>query len=246
MKIFSWIGRHRWLALFIGTGLTCMSCPIWILVAPINARINRKSSAWYSPDPPSARAGAAQPILQLESHTCGLLTLSAAYTLYDLQLEEKNLRYRLGVDVPANPLDSSSTGTLHPDLLRVLVQDGFTYEMPSPFLDADVRLRNHLQTGNVALILIRRRETGGLHWVLADALDGDSLRIVDSLQTLPVTEPIADYFNHRVLSAILIKPNPSFPDPLGSGPAVAQAHGDGAAEMVRVKQRLDRFEEADN
>lgn len=240
-----WVLRHPWITSIV-LAVLIVTCLFGMLIAMIANRVSAKSSAEHARIAPSTRSGEGQPILQLESHTCGLLTLSAAYTLYDLQPEEKNLRYRLGVDVPANPLDSSSTGTLHPDLLRVLVQDGFTYEMPSPFLDADVRLRNHLQTGNVALILIRRRETGGLHWVLADALDGDSLRIVDSLQTLPVTEPIADYFNHRVLSAILIKPNPSFPDPLGSGPAVAQAHRDGAAEMVRVKQRLDRFEEADN
>ncbi|GEM_PF-2290012 len=246
MKVFSWIGRHPWISVLTVAGFACLSCPVMILVVLINARMSGKSAAWHSPDPPSARAGDGQPILQLESHTCGLLSLSAAYALYDLPPDDKNLRYRLGVDVPANPLDSSSTGTLHPDLLRVLVQDGFTYEMPSPFLDADVRLRNHLQTSNVALILIRRRETGGLHWVLADAMSGDNLRIVDSLQTHPVSEPIAVYFDQCVLSVILIKPNPSFPDPLGSGPAVTQAHRDGAAELVRVKQRLDRLNELDN
>jgi hypothetical protein len=186
---------------------------------------------------PRARSGSGRPILQLESHTCGLLSLSAAYALYGLSPEDKNLRFRLGVDVPANPLDSTSTGALHPDLLRVLVQDGFGYEMPLPLADGDASLRAHLQTGDVALVLIRRRETGGLHWVLADSCNGVNIRIVDSLRESPGDEPLAAYLNECILSIVLIHPAPT----VGAQPDLRQAHRDGAAELIRVKQRLDRL-----
>lgn len=196
-----------------------------------------KTEAWRSPALPAARSGDGEPILQLESHTCGLLSLSAAYALYGLSPEEKNLRYRLGVDVPASPIDSTSTGTLHPDLLRVLVQDGFTYAMPSVSADGREAMAAHLQGGDVALLLIRRRETGGLHWVLCDAIEGGNLRIVDSLQPKPTVEPLDAYMNECLLSIVLI-----WPAEAGAEADVRQAHRDGAAELVRVKRRLDELE----
>jgi len=234
------IVRHPWLTALAVFLLVCLGCcliPVWI----VGSLVSAKSSAPRSFDTPSPRRGNAQPIPQLENHTCGLLALSAAYHLYGLSPESKNLRYRLGVDVLANPLDSDSQGTLHPDLLRVLVQDGFAYEMPSPIPDSGVdALRQHLESGEVALLLIRRRETGGLHWVLADDGAEGFLRIVDSLRPGPTREPLGRYADECILSMILIRPGPS-----GGGPEVRDAHADGAAEMLRIKDRLDRLMQRD-
>ena len=62
---------------------------------------------------------------QTEPHTCGLHSLRSIYRAYGLNPDEHELRERLGVDTPANPADPTSTGTLQPDISRVLAQDGF-------------------------------------------------------------------------------------------------------------------------
>lgn len=230
-----WLLRHPWMTA-IGAVILLITCPAAIMITLITSRVGGKTDAWRSPALPAARGGDGEPIPQLESHTCGLLSLSAAYALYGLSPEEKNLRYRLGVDVPASPIDSTSTGTLHPDLLRVLVQDGFDCSMPAVAAGGREALMAHLQGGDAALLLIRRRETGGLHWVLCDAIEGGNLRIVDSLQPKPTVEPLDAYLAECVLSIILIRPAES-----GAEADIHQAHREGAAEMIRVKQRLDEL-----
>lgn len=237
LHVLRTIRRYPRLSILAGVTLLGAAGVILVIAGLLTHRIGAKSDAWRSPSLPAARAGSGQPILQLESHTCGLLSLSAAYALYGLAPDDKNLRFRLGVDVPANPIDSTSTGTLHPDLLRVLVQDGFAYEMPDPLVDGDTRLVAHLQTGDIALILICRRETGGLHWVLCDGIDDDQLRIVDSLSERPRGESITAYMSECVLSVILIEPTSAG----SNSPDLGRAHREGAAELVRVGQRLDRL-----
>lgn len=183
---------------------------------------------------PERIAGVATPILQFEKHTCGLLALSAAYRMYGLEPADENLRTRLGVDLPANPLDSTSTGTLHPDLLRVLVQDGFEYALQDPARGTE-SLRAHLSKGNVALLLIARRQNGNLHWVLADACRDDQLRIADSLEAQAYHEPLVAFTETCVLSIVAIRPSRIS----GEGD-VEQAHIDGLAELNRVRARLGR------
>jgi hypothetical protein len=210
-------------ALFIGLAS--------IVVSNVPAKMDALH-AQTQPAQPARTDDAATPILQFESHTCGLLTLSAAYRVYGLSPREENLRLRLGVDNPANPLDSTSTGTLHPDLLRVLMQDGFAYSLLEP--PREVReLRSHLDGGDVALFLIARRQNGNLHWVLTDGCEGDHLRIVDSLAAEAYEEPVADFLETCVLSIVAIKP--------AAGDAEANldaAHVEGLAELARVQRRL--------
>ena len=174
-----------------------------VIAVYIGPRVSGKRNAPRSMALPMARSGDAVPILQLEDHTCGFLALSAAYTVYGLSPEAKNLRYRLGVDTAAHPFDATSTGTLHPDLLRVLVQDGFSYALIDPGDDsASDLLTAHLGSANLALVLIKRRETGGLHWVLADGETDGKIRIVDSLAERVYEENIRAYLRESVLSIV--------------------------------------------
>ena len=120
-------------------------------------------------------------------------------------------------------------------------QDGFAIEAIDPDgPDAAARLVAHLGTGDLALLLIRRRQTGGLHWVVADktmATDGeavDSLRIIDSLASFPYPEELDGFLTRQVLSIIAIRP--------ANGERrendVTNAHAAGLAEMKRVYARM--------
>jgi len=215
------------LALFV-TAALAIALGAWV----VSSRITRKSSIPHPAGLPNRTGDAADPILQLESHTCGLLALSAAYRSYGLSPEAEQLRERLGVDVPASPLDETSTGTLHPDLLRVLTQDGFFWEcvpLENP-PDAARRLEAHLRDGNVALVLIARRETGGLHWVLTDAADERGLRVVDSLRSEAANEPVSEFLS-RAISIIALQPA------YGAAPEQTDAHAEGVREMLRARSR---------
>lgn len=194
-------------------------------------RVGGKSSAPHDDRSPRRTGLHAEPILQLENHTCGLLSLSAAYVAYGLSPEAENLRFRLGTDREAVPGDSTTTGTLHPDLLRVLAQDGFGYDLIDPTSsDANVRLRGHVEGGNVALLLIARRQNGALHWVMSDTMELGSLRVVDSLLSEPVTEDVEVFLRDCVLSIIAIRPE--------GDASITRAHADGIAEMARVRERM--------
>ena len=152
---------------------------------------------------------------------------------YGLSPESENLRYRLGVDRPANPLDSTSTGTLHPDIFRVLSQDKFAYEVLDPAHSETISwLRKHLSGGDAALILIARRENGNLHWIMTDGFDGADLRIVDSLHESAYTEPLGEFLRDFVLSIITIKPNSN------SMPPKTDPYSDGLDELKRVRKRI--------
>jgi hypothetical protein len=215
--------------LLVGGVIFIVSLPLIVL-----ANLPRKSDAPHAFVRPERLDGAAAPILQFEKHTCGLLALSAAYRIYGLTPADENLRTRLGVDLPANPLDSTSTGTLHPDLLRVLVQDGFGYALPDP-AQGPAPLRSHISEGNVALLLIARRQNGNLHWVLTDACGDEQLRIVDSLEAEAYHEPLVEFTATCVLSIVTIEPARG-----GTDGDVEQAHIDGLAELNRVRGRLGR------
>lgn len=200
----------------------------------VSTRVIGKDSAPRSADLARDRTADALPIPQLENHTCGLLSLSAAYKVFGLSPEDKNLRFRLGVDVAAQPLDSTSTGTLHPDLFRVLLQDGFAYELidPSPNGALD-HLLKHLGDREVALTLIRRPESGGLHWVLIDSVSVEGLRVVDSLKPEPTNESAGAFLRECVLSLVVIRPAGA--EASGN---LARANREGLDEMRRVRARL--------
>lgn len=229
--------RMRARRIIAWSGATAVAATVLVcggVGAAITARVGGKAGAPRSATFPQPRLADPEPILQLEDHTCGLLSLSSAYRAYGLSPEAKNLRFRLGVDRTAHPFDAESTGTLHPDLLRVLVQDGFRYHLLNPRRDdaADL-LDAHLDSGNLALLLIRRRENGGLHWVLTDRLEQDALRIVDSLREDVYTEPGGEFIRDHVLSVIAVAPDGS-----RNEAALSDAHADGLAEMNRVRRRL--------
>ena len=183
------------------------------------------------------------PEVQLESDTCGLHTLRAIYRAYGVDPDQENLRTRLGLDVPSNPLDSETTGTLQLDMSRVLVQDGFTFE----FLDfsaegAHLRLSSHLMSNNMAAVLIRRRQNGNLHWVALRAESDSSATVLDSLSEQPYSEPLEDYVKNYMLSAILISPAENGQDL----PSVELAQHRGAYDMLqtvwRYRQLSSSFE----
>ncbi len=227
-----------WLAIGVGAFTMLFVVAAGLTLMYVLPRVSSKTNAPYEPGGPSVRQGDATPILQLESHTCGLLSLSAAYEIYGLSPDAKNLRFRLGVDRVAHPFDETSTGTLHPDLFRVLAQDQFRWTLIDPDAeDAATRLARHVDRGNVALLLIARRQNGRLHWVLTDGREGGALRIVDSLAAAPYPEPIDDFVGEFVLSIVALEPADR------ELPTSTAAHAEGLAEMARVSERMNAASE---
>jgi ABC-type bacteriocin/lantibiotic exporter with double-glycine peptidase domain len=151
---------------------------------------------------PAAMPGPIRPERQTEPHTCGLHAIGASYTAYGVDPGAARLRFRLGVDKPATNFDPESLGTIHPDILRVLGQDGFEATMVGPSGAAE-RIRTHLKDGHPVLALVR---VNTLHWLVLAGLDGDELAVVDSLAEEPYREPFDAYVRDRVLSAILVRP----------------------------------------
>lgn len=146
----------------------------------------------------------AEPERQTESHTCGLHALSSLYRAYGLDPERLRLRFRIGVDKPVSNLMPDSLGTIHPDIVRVLEQDGFTSEIVRPSAeDARARLADHLDRGHFALVLIRVNE---LHWVLFTGREGSEVEVCDSLEAENYRVSFEKYLAERVYSVVLIEP----------------------------------------
>lgn len=164
-------------------------------------------SAKYSsagPAQPFLWANRAIPDRQTEPHTCGFHALSSVYRAYGLDPERLRLRFRIGVDKPVNNLLPDSLGTIHPDMLRVLRQDGFdTQIVRASDSDASVRLRNHLDDDQLAVALIRVKE---LHWVVLASRHDDEVVVCDSLHEHTYEEPLEPYLRERVYSLLLISP----------------------------------------
>jgi hypothetical protein len=108
------------------------------------------------------------------------------------------------VDKPLSNLLPDSRGSIHPDMMRVLRQDGFESEVLQPWSkDAEGRLEAHLKGGHVAAALIRIND---LHWVaLSQGADG-MLRVCDSLVEEPYEVPLEGYLRDRIYSLLLIRP----------------------------------------
>jgi hypothetical protein len=144
--------------------------------------------------------------VQVEADTCGLHALNTVYRAYGLDPAAERLRARLGVDIDALVWLPGSTGTLQPDVCMVLAQDHFhTRTLRPGDVDAWDALRGHLATGHPALLLIRRRETDGLHWVVATEAKMDGIWIVDSLAADAYAEP-REFLAERVVSIIAMQP----------------------------------------
>lgn len=200
-----------------------------LIIGLISMGVRSKSSAPRSPDLPQSPTADAVPIGQFESHTCGFLALSSAYRVYGLSPEDKNIRFRLGVDRLANPFDDTTQGTLHPDLFRVLAQDGFAFRTIDPSADrAESGITDHLNNDDLLLLLIQRRENRALHWVLADHVEQGLIRVVDSLASDPYMEPLDEFLECCVISVIPISIAESEDDG-------ARPHQRGIAEMNRAR-----------
>lgn len=164
---------------------------------------------------------------QAEAHTCGYHAASTIYKAYGLDVSERRLRARLGVDNKSLLYDSSSTGCLHPDIYRALDQDGFD----AAALDLDsasdsASLKSHLEAGGLALALIHRHDSGVMHWVVLGAMSGSEVNILDPLESEIQSAPYQEYWEDRLLSVIKVQPRAGEPAPLW------KLHLRGASDMI--------------
>lgn len=204
----------------------------------LTGRVRRKEELEHVEVAPSPARELGAPELQLEDHTCGLHALRLVYRAHGLDPDEERLRERLGVDTPAIPKAPSTTGTLHPDLLRVLRQDHFDTAFIDPDIDgAAPRLESLLTTplasAPVLLLVDLGNET--LHWVAGARSDrAGHVRVWDSLVREPYDEPLEAYLRERVLSIVSVKPHARVDvEPL------EPVYAEGLAEMWRVARRMD-------
>lgn len=142
--------------------------------------------------------------VQTEPHTCGFHACSTIYKAYDLDPTEKQLRFRLGTDKRGTNFDPESLGTIHPDIVRVLTQDGFqTNVLWQPASDNGEAIKQHLTTGHPVLAMIRVK---GLHWIVLASNDQGKTNIYDSLKPEVEQVDTTAFVQERVLSAILVNP----------------------------------------
>ena len=168
----------------------------------------RKSAPQSGVTLPTAIPSLVTPEVQSEGHTCGFHALSSVYRAYGLDSEQFLLRRRLGTDVTAVPLMADSKGTLHPDLFRVLNQDGFEHEeLNLNAARAGVRLVRHLEGPHPALVLIELTQTGGLHWVVFQGYRDGRTSVADSLKSGLRSEILTDYLHsEKARTVLLLKP----------------------------------------
>jgi hypothetical protein len=170
-------------------------------------------SSKYSPvrgPRPTGTAAALIPEVQTEPHTCGLHALSSIYRAYGLDAEQFDLRFRLGTDKPLTNFAADSTGTLPPDIERVVRQDGFILAEHDPAApETAEHLLSHLQRGHAALVLTHKGSlTTGLHWIALSASPdrGGWVRVCDSLKPEPFEEDAVDLLSSRARTLYLLSP----------------------------------------
>lgn len=174
-----------------------------------------------------------QPDPQLEKHTCGYNAISAIYRSYGIDPAERRLRQRLGVDQSAWLYDSSTVGSIQPDIYRVLAQDGFKIMTPDASKPEAVRtLKEHLTAGHYALALIQRRQNGNLHWVVLAGLREEKLQVCDSLASAIYDEELEDFWHRCVLGVTLLNPVER-----GASPSVWKLHVAGAWDAYQAWRR---------
>ncbi len=153
---------------------------------------------------PTKMPGAFAPVKQTDPHTCGYCGIVAVYNAYGLDHQAAGLRFRLGTDVQLNQLVDSSTGTIPPDMTRVLEQDGFTTQTVSAANDQMAALTlAHLRAGHPALAVIKVK---GLHWVVLTAEHDGQVTVCDSLHDDLYTKSAATYLKDEVYGVMLILP----------------------------------------
>ena len=179
---------------------------------------------------PGQLPSAIRPEEQTEPHTCGFHALSSLYHAYGLDPQAMNLRFRLGVDKRATHVATDSFGTIHPDVLRVLTQDGFEGECLDPRASATRdELRNHLESGHFAIALTK---VSTYHWLVLCGLDGERVAICDSLQPDLYHRPLDAYLSESVYTVILIKSRDH-----RVRLSTIEAHLEGLEEMWKVQKR---------
>ena len=177
--------------------------------------------------PPQGTPGEIYPEKQVEGHTCGWHSVRSIYTSYDLETDRYMLRERLGVDAKAVPFFASTKGTVHPDILRVLDQDGFQFEHLDLKKVADLhRLHEHFEEGHYALVLINRRENQALHWVVFAGVEQGDYVVVDSLSEEKYSEDLG-FLAENVQTTLLLKPSDS--DQIGTG----KSHRNGVLQVLK-------------
>ncbi len=179
---------------------------------------------------PNATPSPIVPETQTEPHTCGLHALSSLHRSYGLDPNRLGLRFRLGTDKPFINTDPDTTGTIHPDLFRVLAQDGFHVDPIDPHNPNDrQRLIEHLDAGHYAVALTK---VNTYHWVVIAGRAGDELVVCDSLQTELYRRACDQYLDAHTYTLVLVRPAAE-----GERLSITEAHTLGAAEMLRVQQR---------
>lgn len=171
---------------------------------------------------------------QVEAHTCGYHAASTIYTAYGLDVSERRLRARLGVDNRSFLYDSSTTGCLHPDIYRVMDQDGFdavALDLDSPSDSAS--LKSHLEEGGLALALIHRHDSGVMHWVVLGAISGGEVSVLDPLEDAIQSASYQEYWDEQLLSVIKVRPRSGEPAPLW------KLHLRGASDMAAAFRRSE-------
>lgn len=182
-------------------------------------------------DRPNTRASQPERVEQTLPHTCGLRSMEAAYIAYGLDPDAFNIRFRLGTDFAAVPTDSESTGTLHPDMLRVLAQDGFvTTVLDLEDAGAAQRLSDHLDDGQLALTVVYRST---YHWMLLAGDGPGRLWVVDSLSSEGRSCDTVSFLDTEALSVILIRRRSS----TAAEPSRTAQHLLGTREMARTYDR---------
>ncbi len=172
-----------------------------------------------------------EPEQQVEPHTCGLHSVRSIYRAYGLDPDAFDLRFRMGVDKPAFAVVPDTTGTLHPDMMRVLEQDGFEVTLVEPNdEDSLLALSTHLADQQLALVLTR---VSGYHWVVMSQGEAGQMVICDSLAEEPYEVALEPYLQESVYSLLLIRPSGE-----GTGNA-GGTHARGLREMGRIPGRGD-------
>ena len=135
-----------------------------------------------------------------------------------------------------------STGALHPDLWMVLAQDYFEIDALGSYDQAAWHaMCQHLDSGHPAVLLIKRRENGNLHWVVATrAFTDNTIEVYDSLFDEPYTET-PDLMDDHIVTAVLVRPTP------GSGRAMSSidAHLAGMDALSLARKRIKALETHD-
>ncbi len=153
---------------------------------------------------PTKTPGAFTPVKQTEPHTCGFCSIAAIYNAYGLDHGAAGLRFRLGTDVQLNQLVESSVGTIPPDMVRVLEQDGFATQTLTSANDALAeKTLAHLRSGHPVLAVIKVK---GLHWIVLTQEQDGELTICDSLHDELYTKPADEFLRDEVYGVMLVKP----------------------------------------